>query len=129
MFTGFRCYAPMSRNQVLNSPIQGAAFHCLLYTFINVTNELEKNKMDTRLIGEIHDAIIPDINPDEEKQFDNIIWYYGTRKIREDWDWVIVPLKIEKSISNVDESWTKVSEVGLLNAQNIHHYLLQYSIY
>jgi len=118
MFTGFRCYAPMSRNQVLNSPIQGAAFHCLLYTFINVTNELEKNKMDTRLIGEIHDAIIPDINPDEEKQFDNIIWYYGTQKIREDWDWIIVPLKIEKSISNVDESWAKVSEVGLLNAQN-----------
>ena len=118
MFTGFRCYAPMTRNQVLNSPIQGAAFHCLLYTFINVTNELERNKMDTRLIGEIHDAIIPDINPDEEKQFDKIIWYYGTQKIREDWDWIIVPLKIKKSISNIDESWAKVNEVGLLNAQN-----------
>lgn len=117
LFTGFRCYGPMTRNQILNYPVQGTAFHCLLWTFMNVTNYLEKNSMNTKLIGQIHDAIIPDIDPAEEKELDRVIWLYGTQKIREYWPQIIVPLGIEKSISEVDGAWSKMTEIGILSGE------------
>jgi len=115
--TGFRCYGPMTRNQILNCPVQGSAFHCLLWTFTRLTKRLEKLKMDTKLIGQIHDATVPDILPEEEEEFDYLIWLYGTQKIREYWDWLIVPLGIEKSISKVDGNWSEMEEVGILTGE------------
>ena len=37
-----------------------------------------------------------------------------TQKIRENWKWIIVPLGIEKSISEVDGNWSEMKEIGLL---------------
>jgi len=114
LYTGFRCYGPMSRNQVINYHIQGTAFHCLLWTFTQVSQKLKNRHMDTYLIGQIHDAIVPDVCPEEELYLDHMIWLYGTQKIREQWEWIIVPLGIEKSISEVDGNWAEMKEIGLL---------------
>ena len=43
-----------------------------------------------------------------------MVWSYGTQKIREHWDWLIVPLIIEKSKAGIDEDWSKVKEIGVL---------------
>ena len=45
------------------------------------------------------------------------MWYEGTQKIREDWDWIIVPLQIEKSFSEIDGNWANMTEAGLLDEQ------------
>lgn len=114
MPSGFRCYGPMSRNDILNYPVQGAAFHCLLWTFTQLDRVIKKRKMETTLIGQIHDSTVVSVHPEEEEMFDHFIWLYGTQKIREHWDWLIVPLGIEKSISKIDGSWSDVEEIGLL---------------
>ena len=66
LYTGFRCYAPMSRNQVINYRIQGTASHCKLWTLQQVSHELIKKKMKSRIMLEIHDSIIPNIYPEED---------------------------------------------------------------
>ena len=115
LYTGFRCRGPMSRNQLLNYQTQGTAFHCLLWTFIQVTNQFEKNKMDAYFTGQIHDAMLPDYNPEEEAVVDHLIWLYGTQKIREHWEWINAPLSIEKSRSAIDGDWSEMENCGLLS--------------
>lgn len=117
LYTGFRCRGPMGRNELFNYRIQGTAFHCLLYTYEHVQERLEREKMNTLLLGQIHDAIIPDIDPNEEKEVDRMIWNYGTQQIREDWDWLVVPLNIDKSVSDVDGAWSKMNGCGLLKGR------------
>lgn len=117
LYTGFRCKGPMSINQLLNCQTQGTAFHCLLWTLTNVVNKMEKMKMDSRVIGEVHDSQLVDINTEEEDMVDHLIWLYGTQKIREHWDWLVVPLNIEKSVSKVNGSWAELKEVGMLTGE------------
>ena len=35
---------------------------------------------------------------------------YVEEKIREHWDWIIVPLKVEKESSEIDGSWDSMKE-------------------
>jgi DNA polymerase I len=107
MFTGFVCKGAMRRNNISNYPVQGAAFHCLLYTFIEVTKELERRGMDTKLVGQIHDAIVFDVHPDELLEVHEIVQYAGTQKIKEDWKWINVPLQLESELCPVDRSWAE----------------------
>jgi len=114
LLTGFRCYGPMTRNQVLNTPIQGTASHCKLWTFNKVSKLITKEKKNSRLLLEIHDSIIPDIDPEEEEWLDQQMWLYGTQKIREEWEWLLTPLFIEKKISAIDGNWSEMENKGLL---------------
>jgi DNA polymerase I-like protein with 3'-5' exonuclease and polymerase domains len=114
LYTGFRCWGPMERNKIINYPIQGTAFHFLLWTFDGVWREMERRQMNSCLIGQIHDAIVADVNPAEEAWVDRLVYEYGTRKIREHWPWIIVPLSIEKSRSEIDGSWAAMQDCGLL---------------
>ena len=112
--TGFRYYGPMSKNEVLNRCIQGTAHHILLRLFNKMTKVIEEKKLKTKLIGQIHDSKIPSVEPDEERYIDKIVWYYGTQEIRNEWDWIIVPLEIEKSGAEIDRPWSEMQELGLL---------------
>jgi len=117
LLTGFRCYAPMTRNQILNYPVQGTASHCKLWTLQQVSHKLVQKKMKSRVLLEIHDSIIPNIYPEEEDYLDYIVWNYGTQKIREQFDWLIVPLFIEKKISEVNGCWAEMKVTGLLKGE------------
>jgi uracil-DNA glycosylase family 4 len=108
--TGFRCYGPMKYNEVTNYPIQGSAFHCLLWT-LNKTEKLIKDISGrSKIIGQIHDAIVGDIHPEDEKEVDKIIFEYGTKKIMEEWNWIIVPLILEKEVSEINGDWSEMQE-------------------
>lgn len=114
LFTGFRCYGPLTRNQIINYRVQGTASHCKLWTLKNVSKQLTKNKNKSNIILEVHDSIIPNVHPTEEKTLDYLMWDYGTQKIREHWDWLNVPLFIEKKISKVNGNWAEMETIGLL---------------
>jgi uracil-DNA glycosylase family 4 len=114
LYTGFRCYGPMKKNEVVNYPIQGSAFHCLLWGVLHVIDNMERERLESRYIGQIHDSGIASIVPKEEAILDHMIWYWGTQKIREHWDWIIVPLTIEKARSAVDGNFAEMVEVGKL---------------
>lgn len=112
--TGFRYYGPMTKNEVLNTAIQGSAHHILLYLFNRLSDAIERKKLKTKMIGQIHDSAIPSVQPEEEPYIDKLVWYYGTQKVREDFDWIIVPLQIEKSAAPVDRPWSEMEELGML---------------
>ena len=113
-FTGFRYYGPMRKNEALNICIQGSAHHVLLRTFNKLSKVIEEKKLKSKLIGQIHDSMIPSVEPDEESYIDKMIWYYGTQEIYDEFKWLIVPIQIEKSGAPVDRPWSEMQEMGLL---------------
>lgn len=108
MFTGFRCHGPMTRNDCINYPVQGAAFHCLLWSFIEIDKIMQEEKWRTRLIGQIHDSIILDVHPKELDYVKEVVQYVTCEALAKAWDWIIVPLVVEMSEYGVDSSWASV---------------------
>jgi len=105
LHTGFVCQGLMQKNDVINYPVQGAAFHCLLWSLIQIHNWLTKNKMRSLVVGQIHDEIVLDIHSDE---FDDVMSYVKqvmTLDIREHWKWINVPLEVDADFCNVGETW------------------------
>lgn len=105
MLTGFRCSGVMDKKNCINYPVQGAAFHCLLWSFIELDKVILQEGLDSRLIGQIHDSMIIDVNP---KELDYII--KTARRITcellpQTWKWIIVPLDIDMDVCSVDASW------------------------
>ena len=113
MFTGFKCAGDMSRNDVSNYPIQGTAFHCLLWSLIEIQKWFKKEKFQSVIVGQIHDEITLDLHADE---FDYVL--IGIRKImcddiRDYYDWMIVPLDIDAEFGKVNESWDMKEKVEI----------------
>lgn len=111
--TGFRAYGPMSRNNSFNTPVQGTGYHILQWV-LNQMNKKVTRLERSKIIGEIHDSGLFDSHPSEQDLIDYWYWDYGTQKVREHWDWINVPLTIEKEQSEIDGSWAEMSEAGTL---------------
>lgn len=111
MKTGFRCLGVYGKNAATNYPVQGAAFHCLLKSLIEVNREARRRKWRSALIGEIHDSLLGDVHPDEFDEVVETIRDITSRKLLEEWDWINVPLRVEVSAGGVDGSWAKMEEV------------------
>ena len=111
MMTGFRVAGIYSRNNLFNTPVQGPAFHCLLWSLIRLVRWLEKRKMRTVIIGQIHDSIVADVHRDELDEFLAKAKEIMTVDIRKAWPWVIVPFVVEAEIG--EETWweKKVVEI------------------
>lgn len=113
LLTGFRCKGVMSRNDAINYPIQGSAFHCLLWSFIQLEEMLRINKWRTRVIGQIHDAIVLDVYPPELPMLYKHIINITTVQLPKAWDWIIVPLEVDFEVCDVDASWADKKELVL----------------
>lgn len=107
LFTGFTCSGVMRRNEVLNYPVQGAAFHCLLWSMIQLHNWLKRYNMKTRIVSQIHDSILLDIHPSEVEDVVAAAHTIMTKTIRKHWDWIIIPLKVEFEIAPINGSWNE----------------------
>lgn len=107
--TGFFCSGVMKRNDCINYPVQGAAFHCLLWSFIQLDKFIRDNKLDSRLIGQIHDSMIIDINPSELRLIADTVKKITCVDLPKAWKWIIVPLEIDMEICPVDASWVEKS--------------------
>lgn len=103
--TGFRYSGYMKRNDVINYPVQGSSFHCLLWSLIHIQKEIELRKLESKIIGQIHDSIILDIVPDELNLIMLMLYSIMTIEIRKVWKWIIVPLEIEVEATGINEPW------------------------
>lgn len=103
MYTGFRCSGVMRKNEVINYPVQGAAFHCLLWSFIELDRILQD--YNSKLIGQIHDAVILDVDPAELDEICYIIKRVTCKDLPAAWDWITVPLDVDADLCPVDGSW------------------------
>ena len=105
MYTGFRCHGVLGRNDCINYPVQGAAFHCLLLSFILLDRIQFERKWKTRLIAQIHDEVILDVHPSEEKEVLETVDWVMTKEVPRIFSWINVPLVAEAEITGIDGSW------------------------
>jgi DNA polymerase-1 len=105
IYSGFRVQGLLAKNDVINYPVQGAAFHCLLWALIRVNKILKKRKMRTLVVGQIHDSLIADVYIPELTDYLNIVRQVMTEDIKEQFPWLIVPLDIENEITPPGATW------------------------
>lgn len=106
MVTGFTsAQHDLRRNQVLNFPIQGPAFHCLLWCLVRIQRELRRYKMRAKVIGQVHDSLLGDVPDRETQNYLEIAYRTMTKDIMKAWKWLIVPLEAEADVTPVDGSW------------------------
>jgi DNA polymerase-1 len=103
--TGFRCAGLMRRNQVANYPVQGPAFHGLLWSLIETDRVIREKKRRARICGQIHDSQVMIVPPDELTEHLADVEYISCTKLRKAWPWIDVPLAIEIDVAPVGKSW------------------------
>ena len=120
-FFGFRFHGYMDKKQCTNYPIQGTSFHMLVMTLIEIERFIIKNKLKTKIIGQIHDSCISDIYL-PELQF----YLTGVHKIiaglQDKLKWLIVPMEIETEITLpifANGNFSKMYEIKPDNIENI----------
>lgn len=112
--TGFICQGFMDRKQVINYPVQGSAFHCLLWSVIQVVlRELPKIGMRSRVLAQIHDSMVANVYPEELDDFLRLVHNVMVTKLMKHWDWFVVPMEIEADVAPVDASWADKATVGI----------------
>lgn len=105
MLTGFAVNFPLDKKSVTNAPIQGVAFHCLAWSLCQMIEWLEKYRMSTCVIGQIHDCLTMDL---ESSEVDDVFWAARdimTCRIKKWAPWLNVPLVVEPELCGVDRSW------------------------
>lgn len=108
--TGFTFQGNMRRNEIINYPVQGAAFHVLLWSLLEGMKAQIRDKWKSKIIGQIHDSIIMDVHPSEVDKIAKIMKCIMVNDVRAHWPWIDIPLDVEASISPVDKSWSKVED-------------------
>ena len=103
----------LSRNDCINYGIQGSSFHCLLWVLIKLQNWLMKYEMNSLIVGQIHDSIIMDLDPEEKDYVFAKVKRLIEVELPKHWDWLIVPMAAEAEIAPVDEPWCNKKEVVL----------------
>lgn len=103
--TGFWIEGEMERNQVINYPVQGTAFHLLLWSITRINRILRQRKMRSRVMQQIHDSIVGDVVVEELKDYLDIVRQVITVDLLREFRWIIVPIAIENEICPPGRSW------------------------
>lgn len=113
MKTGFTCSGIMNKKEVINYPVQGSAFHCLLWSFIELDDIMRRRQWRTRMIGQIHDSILLDVHPSELTHVIKTIKKATCIDLPRNWNWITVPLGVDMELCEVDNSWADKKEFEL----------------
>jgi hypothetical protein len=109
-FYGFRFTGYMDRKQCCNYPIQGTSFHNLLNVMMDVERFIWKNKLKTKIVGQIHDSIISLI-PTDEIAF----YHHGVSAIISSLHtrikWLTVPMEAECAITKLGQDGGNLSKL------------------
>lgn len=103
--TGFRQRDLYKKNDVVNHPIQGAAFHCNLWSLVHLQNQIDQDGMDSLLTAQIHDSQISDVPDSEIQVFLNTSVDIATKQLLRNWKWIDVPLNVEVEVSDINGNW------------------------
>lgn len=100
----------LKKNDVTNFPVQGSAFHCLLWSLTQLVKWIRKHKLKSRVLGQIHDSILLDCPDNELQDVLNAARRIMTVDLPKAWKWLIVPLDTESDVTPVDGSWFEKSQ-------------------
>jgi len=110
---GFVASGMLRYNQATNLPIQGLAFHALLWSLIRINNKLKAEGWESRIVGQIHDSIIATVAPHELQDFLGMANKVMTRDLPKEWSFINTPLEIEADCAEVDAPWSTKEEIAL----------------
>lgn len=103
LMTGFVIKGVWKKNFILNCKVQGPAFHLLLWSVIQLVKWTRKNRTKTKIVGQIHDSVLADVHLSELSDYLAAAKNIMTKKAKEHFKWVIVPLDVEAELS--EENW------------------------
>ena len=109
--TGFTYSGLMLRNEAINFPVQGSAFHCLLWSMIQINKIFRKKGLQSRIIGQIHDAIVFDIKPKEKNKVIKIARKVMVDDLMKQFPWIIVPIAVDVEATEPDEPWSTIKKI------------------
>jgi DNA polymerase I-like protein with 3'-5' exonuclease and polymerase domains len=104
-YTGFRVTGYYRRNQVVNYPVQGSAFHCLLWCLIRLIKWLRKYRMSSLIVGQIHDSILDDLDCAETEDVIAKSREIMTEDLPEHWPWIITPMDVDIELCPPGGTW------------------------
>ena len=81
---------------------------------IELQKFITENKLNSLIVGQIHDSMIVDVDVNELEELSNVIYTIMTKKIREYWDWIIVPLDVEMKVSDIGGNWFDMKEFKII---------------
>ena len=113
MYTGFTCSGVMGKNDCINYPVQGAAFHCLLWSFVEMDRIIIEEKWDTKILGQIHDAIVLDVHPNELDMVLKVVQRVTCEDLPKAWPWINVPLEVGAELCPVNGSWAEKAKIKM----------------
>lgn len=113
LLTGFVVNGVYEKNQVINCPVQGSAFHCLLWCLIRLQKMLRKKKMRSKIVGQIHDSMVCDVHEEEREEFLAMAKQVTTVDLRANFPWIIVPMVVEAELAPVGGSWFEKKGIPL----------------
>ena len=111
--TGFTIEGIMKRNEVINYPVQGSAFHCLLWCLIQLNKALRKYKMKSKIVGQIHDSIVADVRHAELDNYLEIANDIMTNRVMKKYKWLVVPLEVDAEVAPLNRSWFEKKKIKL----------------
>lgn len=123
LYSGFRVHGLYNKKQVCNYPIQGSAFHCLLWCLITINRLLRKYKMKTMIVGQIHDSMLGDTPERELRDYMEIIEHVVKVLLPKHFPWIIVALEIEFEICAPGRPWYKKQEFHFKDGQFKHPHM------
>lgn len=100
----------LKRNDVTNYPVQGSAFHCLLWSVIQLVKHIRKHKMKAKVIGQIHDSVLFDCPDNEVQDLLTVARRIMTRDLPRAWTWICVGMETESEVTPIDGSWYQKSQ-------------------
>ena len=113
LLTGFWVEGIMSRNECLNTPIQGVAFHWLLWSLIRLQDWLNRKRMRTKIVGQVHDSLLIDCHKHELPDVLEMAYRIFTKLLPQHWDWIVTPIEVEAEASPPGGSWYEKSKVAI----------------
>ena len=120
LLTGFRVAGAFARNAVTNYPIQGSAFHCLLWSLIQINRTLAKRKMQSKVVGQIHDSLLGDVKVGELGDYLSIVEDVTMKQLPRHWHWLNVPPEIEYEICPPGGNWFQKKEFKFKQGRFTH---------
>lgn len=99
--TGFYIEGYYVRNDTINYPVQGSAFHCLLWSIIEILKEIKKRQLDAFLINEVHDQLWGDVHEDSLQEYLDLTEEIMCHRVRKHWPWIITPLTVDAEVTEL----------------------------
>lgn len=102
--TGFHSRRPMRRNVLINNPVQGSSFHCLLWAFIQINNEIKATKFPAALTAQIHDSILACVRVDKVAEYWEMCRDVIENKLKARFPFLVTGMVAEAKVSETYEN-------------------------